>query len=193
MQDHSLQSRGEIPLDFQSKIKDGGRARSDARRTDEIIALAMEKYLSMVYRLAHARTGSKADAEDVTQEVMLKLMKHTSDIEGERHLKAWLIRVTVNECAGLFRSAWFRHTAPMEADALRISESPKAKNEVLDAALRSLRPYLRVVIHLYYYENMSTEEIAQALQIKPGTVRDRLHRARKKLKYEMMQGGDADV
>ena len=55
-------------------------------------ALAMERYLTMVYRLAHARTGSVQDAEDVAQDVMLRLSRHERSIRSEEHLKAWLIR-----------------------------------------------------------------------------------------------------
>lgn len=154
---------------------------------DAWISLATEKYLLTVYRLAYARTRSHADAEDVTQEVMLKLIAHAAEIRSESHLKAWLIRVTVNQSISLFRSAWHRLTLPLEEQTL---SAPSAENYAeLDDALRTLRPNLRVVVHLFYYEHMSVAEIADALQLHPEAVKSRLHRARKALKIELTDEG----
>lgn len=158
--------------------------------SDDWIALATEKYLITVYRLAYARTRSRQDAEDVTQEVMLKLIAHASEIKSESHLKAWLIRVTVNQSISLFRSAWRRLTLPLNEQALHDVQSQA--HSQLDDALRALSPKLRVVIHLYYYERMSVKEIADALQLHPEAVKSRLHRARKALKIELTEEGRHD-
>lgn len=162
-------------------------------RANEWPTIAAQRYLDMVYRLAYAKTANRQDAEDITQNVMLKLVKHSHEIATETHLRHWLIRVTVNESVSLFRSAWRRLTLPM--DAARIAEcSCDTQNDELDAALSLLSDKLRVVIHLFYYEEMTTSEIAEALGIKPETVRERLHRARKKLKLQLTQrGGDVFV
>jgi len=162
-------------------------------RQKEWTKLAVEKYLDMVYRLAYARTGSRQDAEDISQNVMLKLVIHAAEIESEQHLKHWLIRVTVNESIGLFRSAWRRLTTPM--DLSRLPEKAHTKdNTALDEALSALSPKLRVVVHLYYYEDMTTAKIAETLKVKPDAVRERLHRARKKLRQQLTErGGDVFV
>ena len=68
-------------------------------------ALAMERYLTMVYRLAHARTGSVQDAEDVAQDVMLRLSRHERSIRNEEHLKAWLIRAAAKDASAGGRGA----------------------------------------------------------------------------------------
>ena len=151
-------------------------------RANEWTRLALDRYLDTVYRLAYARTRSRQDAEDVCQEVMLKLCRSADKIESEAHLKHWLIRVTVNECANLFRSPWRKHILPLEEGMLRETGDTPAPNDRLDAALQKLKPNQRTVIHLFYYEDMSTEEIARALDVRPTAVRERLHRARKKLK-----------
>lgn len=162
-------------------------------RANEWIQLAMDRYLNMVYRLAHARTGSTQDAEDISQEVMLKLVKNAAGIESEEHLKAWLIRVTVNQSNNLFRSAWRRLSAPLEEGAMREPEKPRT-NDRLDAALDRLSPKLRTVVHLYYYEEMSIDEIAEATGIRPDAVKVRLSRARKMLKQQLEnKGGRRDV
>ena len=162
-------------------------------RADEWVSLAMERYLDMVYRLAHARTGNRQDAEDISQEVMLKLVKNASGIENEEHLKAWLIRVTVNQSNSLFRSAWRRLTAPLAEEVISMPEKALS-NERLDAALSKLSSRLRTVVHLYYYEDMSIQEIAEAVGISAETVKVRLSRARKILKEQLENmGGRNDV
>lgn len=157
-------------------------------RADEWIALAMGKYLTTVYRLAYARTRSRQDAEDVTQEVMLKLVAHAAEIESERHLKAWLLRVTANQSISLFRSAWRRLTLPLN-DAVLASQQLSPPHDQLDEALQALSRDLRTVIHLYYYEDMSTAEIAETLHIRPEAVRKRLSRARKLLQDRLSEEG----
>ena len=162
-------------------------------RADEWISLAMERYLDMVYRLAYARTGSKHDAEDVSQEVMLKLVKNASQIESEAHLKAWLIRVTVNQSNNLFRSAWRRLTAPLEEGLARVQEVPEGDGR-LEEALEKLSVNLRTVVHLHYYEEMSIGEIANAIGVRPDAVKMRLSRARKILKQQLtLKGGRRSV
>lgn len=160
-------------------------------RADEWMQLALDRYLDMVYRLAHARTGSIQDAEDISQEVMLRLMANASKIESEAHLKAWLIRVTVNMSTNLFRSAWRRRSRPLE----HVPEAPvQRENSRLDAALMQLRPEQRVAVHLYYYEEMTAAEIAETLGISAAAVKMRLSRARKQLKEALDgKGGDALV
>lgn len=159
-----------------------------ASRADEWIDLAAGKYLNTVYRLAHARTQSRQDAEDVTQEVLLKLVAHADRIESEAHLKHWLIRVTVNQSASLFRSAWRRLTMPLN-EAVLESAGPPAADPDLDAVLQGLNRNLRTVVHLFYYEDMSVAEIADALHIRPEAVKTRLSRARKLLRTQLTEEG----
>ncbi len=157
-------------------------------RANDWTRLALESYLDTVYRLAFARTRSKQDAEDVAQEVMLKLCRHAGEIESEAHLKHWLIRVTVNECASLFRSPWRRRTQPLDESWLAAQPDAPESDDRLDAALEALNPDQRAAIHLFYYEDMSAEEIAGALGIRPATVRERLSRARRKLRKLLDEG-----
>ena len=152
-------------------------------------ALAMERYLTMVYRLAHARTGSVQDAEDVAQDVMLRLSRHERSIRNEEHLKAWLIRATVNRANSLFRSAWRRKTLPLEA-AARTEMPEPPQHDALTDALSALSPKQRVVVHLYYYEEMRVDEIAAALGIRPDAVKMRLSRARAELRRRLNGKGE---
>lgn len=152
-------------------------------------ALAMERYLTMVYRLAHARTGSAQDAEDIAQDVMLRLSRRERSIQSEEHLKAWLIRATANRANSLFRSAWRRRTLPLEAAAQAEKPEPP-KHDALTEALGALSPKQRVVVHLYYYEEMRVDEIAAALGIRPDAVKMRLSRARSELRRRLNGKGE---
>lgn len=156
-------------------------------------ALAMERYLTMVYRLAHARTGSVQDAEDVAQDVMLRLSRHERSIRSEEHLKARLIRSTANRANSLFRSAWRRKTLPLEAAARTERPEPPQHDALTDAltdALSALSPKQRVVVHLYYYEEMRVDEIAAALGIRSDAVKMRLSRARAELRRRLNGKGE---
>ena len=72
--------------------------------TNEHFAFLAEKYMDTLYRVAYSYTKSHADAEDVTQDVLIQLYRTDKVFESETHLKHWLIRVTVNQCKMLFRA-----------------------------------------------------------------------------------------
>ena len=79
-----------------------------SQRTGDSVAAAIDQYGTMVYRLAYARTRSTADADDIFQEVFLKLLTHAPAFQSDGHEKAWLIRATVNASVNLLKSAWRR-------------------------------------------------------------------------------------
>lgn len=157
-------------------------------RSDAFLCAAMERCGDAVYRLALCRLQSRADAEDVYQEVFLRLLRDKTEFREEEHLKAWLLRVTVNCCNDLRRSAWFKRTASLEA-------APDAAVPIIDGheelwqAVRALPDDLRVAVWLHYVEGYGTDEIASLVGCRPVTVRTRLHRARKKLRLEL-EGND---
>ena len=135
----------------------------DMREAEALVA----RHAQAVYRLAYARTGSREDAEDVTQETFLRLVRTAPEFADEDHCRAWLLRVAMN-CAGdLFRSAWRRHTRPLEE-----AEQVPAPEEggVLEAVLALPERY-RAPVHLFYYEGLSTAEIAAVLGKSEGAVR----------------------
>ena len=147
-----------------------------------------ERYHVQAYRTAVLLTGNRADAEDVFQEVFLRLLRDTTEFRDAEHLKASLLRVTLSRCADLRRSAWFRRTAPLEAAPDAAASEPD-DHEDLWRAVRALPDDLRTVIHLHYVEGYGTDEIAGMVGCRPATVRTRLHRARKQLKLDL-EGSD---
>ena len=145
----------------------------------------IRRYSDMVYRLAFARTGNRSDAEDLYQEVFLRYLTRTPAFTSEDHRKAWLLRVAVN-CANRFHAApWRKRTEPL-SEALSV---PAPEGEDLWEELRRLPERDRTVLHLYYYEDMTTEEIAKLLDRNPATVRSQLLRARAKLKKLLVEEG----
>lgn len=156
-------------------------------RADDWTAEALEKYAEMVYRLAFAQTRNRQDADDVFQEVFIRLVKSDGKFEGDEHLKAWLIRVTVNCARTIWMSAWRRRMVFMDDQAWNSvpAEESNEGSEALEEAMTALPRAYRVVIHLFYYEEMSVDEMAQALNEKPSTIRSRLTRARQMLKKSL--------
>ena len=167
----------------------GGRA---IGRIADTVALegAMERWGDTVLRLAVSRMGNAADAEDVFQTVFMKLLKSKSRIDDEEHLKAWLIRVTINCSYDELRKR--KPTSALhETSVVFEDEEPRLSKTSLEKAIDSLVPPIRrTVIHLYYYEGYSTEEIAGITGEKPSTVRSHLHRARNALRISLEGAGD---
>lgn len=138
----------------------------------------IEYYSDMVYRLAFARTGTKQDAEDVYEEVFLRFLKRKPKFESEEHRKAWFLRVTVN-CSNTFLSSvWQKRTEGL-SEEIPFTEK---EHQHLYQELQKLPGKYRSVIHLFYYEELSVEEIGQVLNRKSATVRTQLTRAREMLR-----------
>ena len=150
---------------------------SYAQSSREII----ERYAPMVYRIALSRTRTPADAEDVMQEVFLRLVRKRPEFRADEHCKAWLLRVTVN-CAGdLHRAVRRRRTVPLEEGAWVPGPEPDG---ILEAVL-ALPEVYRLPIHLFYYEELSVAEIAALLGRSEGAVKTRLSRARDLLRAQL--------
>lgn len=138
----------------------------------------VEKYSNMVYRLAYFYTNSKYDADDIYQDVFLKYLQNKKEFKDDEHKKAWLIRVTINNCKKLWKSSWKRKVLPLNNEIkFEMEEEIGLYNE-----LKKLPKKYRLVIHLYYYEQYSVRDISIILKQKESTIRTWLTRARKLLK-----------
>ena len=138
---------------------------------------AIDRWGPAVYRMACALTHSRCDADDIYQEVFLRYHRAAPPFQTEEHEKAWLLTVTANCARSLFRSPWRRRTVPLEDVYTCASPEESAVSD----ALNRLDSKYRAVVHLFYYEGYSTEEIGAVLGRKPSTVRAQLTRARQKL------------
>ncbi|MDV4152086.1 sigma-70 family RNA polymerase sigma factor [Clostridium sp. AL.422] len=152
---------------------------------EELILEVLQKYSDTIYRLAFSRTKSVYDAEDIMQNVFMRFMKCNINFESDEHIKAWLIRVTINLSKNLLTSAWFKRTTVLEDNIITtIKEESEVYKYVLDLPTK-----YRTVIHLFYYEDMTTANISEVLNVKESTVRSQLHRARNMLK-EIIEGDE---
>lgn len=136
-------------------------------------------YRQTVFRAAYCCLKSYSEAEDITQEVFLALYTYSGAFNDDSHIKAWLLRVTVNKCRNFLKSAFRRFSVPLEeaADRTVFTED----NELLETVMR-LKPKLRTPLYMYYYEDYSVKEIAELLCEKETTITTRLSRGRQKLK-----------
>lgn len=144
----------------------------------------IDRYQSQVYGLALAKTGCRSDAEDVFQEVFLAYFQSGKVFREEEHRKAWLLRTTLNLCRRVTQSSWRKKTVPLTADADADTPVPfrePEENQVWQA-LAQLEEAYRLPIYLFYFQELSTQEIARVLSIRPGAVRMRLSRGREQLR-----------
>ena len=120
---------------------------------------AIDRYADMVYRLALSQMKNTTDADDLFQEVFVRLVRHVQDLE------TWEQRV---------------------ADTEEIYQPPE--EHPVREAVQKLPPKYRLVIHLYYYEEFSVAEIARLTEQKESTVKSQMHRAREMLKQILETG-----
>ncbi|MBQ7919905.1 MAG: sigma-70 family RNA polymerase sigma factor [Lachnospiraceae bacterium] len=140
----------------------------------------IEKYSNMVYRMAYSMVKCREDAEDIHQEVYIRYLKKRPVFENTEHEKAWFLRVTINLCKNFWSSAWMQRVIGLTEETMAGAQED-LHDELLDTVKKLPKRY-RAVIHLFYYEEMSVEEIGKVLGEKPSTVRTQLTRARSKLK-----------
>ena len=134
----------------------------------------------MLLRIAMTRLASPADAEDVVQDVFLKLLTARPQFRDDEHEKAWLIRATLHRACDMARMAE-RRTLPLE-DAEVLSGGDLPEPSPILSAVQALPAKYSAVIHLYYYEGYSIKEIANLLRLPVPTVGTRLSRGRERLR-----------
>ena len=157
--------------------------------TKEYVEQLVDHYGDMALRIAYHYFNNRPDAEDVVQELFLRVMEKRPVFQDRNHEKAWMIRATLNLCknkSGLF---WNRHRCSLEAAENMGREEPFQSGAVWEA-VAALPSKNRIVIYLYYYEGYKTPEIAKLLGKGEGTVRSLLHRARLQLKEELKEEYD---
>ena len=164
------------------KQVEAARQAADSRQQfEQLYAL----YADDVLRMAYFYLADRHKAEDVCQDVFVKLLTRGENIEPGKE-KAWLLRVTVNCCRDLWRGAWLKRVV-LGAPALEVIPSQEETVEEreekaeLMRAIQRLPAVFRETILLHYYQGLGISEIAQMLHLPEGTISSRLSRGRKKL------------
>ena len=142
------------------------------------IGRLMEQYGSSLLRMSVLYLKSVDLAQDAVQETFIKAYRYFNEYRGESSEKTWLITICVNTCRDMLRSAWFRHQSRIDLDSLpeRPSDFVFPDDTVLTEVMRLPARY-REVILLRYYEGLKLKEVASALQLSDGKVRNRLNKA----------------
>ena len=162
----------------------------DAEAFEEIY----HRFATMVFNLALRMAGTVEEAEDLTQEIFLRIYRHLAKFNGRSTLKTWIYRITLNHC----RSKLGRRKVPTRplaeendgegAELVDERRGPEEDALARDAsrrvarALRGLKPRFREAVVLRDLEGLSYEEIAEVLEIRIGTVRSRIARGRDRLR-----------
>ena len=142
----------------------------------------LKKYADAVTRVCIVHCGNQTDAQDCFQNVFLKLYQSDIDFESETHIRAWLIKVAVNECTDWYRQFWKRRI-------ILTDEIPNNNLELTQEQDDSVIPYLmklpfkyRRILYCHYYEDKKISEIAIELKLSENTVKTQLVRGRELLK-----------
>ncbi len=159
----------------------------------ENLSFILDTYADMVMRIAYQNVKNRTEAEDICQDVFLKIIERERSFENEEHIKAFIIRITLNRCRDYLKSGWFRKRVH-ENEAFILENtvrdtgishgiSPENGQEArLLESVMELPVNYRNVIYLYYYEGYSVKEISIILHRKEGTIKTWMARAREQLK-----------
>lgn len=144
----------------------------------------VKRYHKTVFRLAYSYVRNRENAEDICQEAFVKLLDYRDEFPSDEDCKRWLMRVVINLSKNLLRSFRFSRTEELNEDILLET----AEDGELLALVKTLPIKYGEVIHLFYYEGYSVNEIADILSISQTAVTSRLMRGRTKLKSLLMEG-----
>lgn len=159
-------------------------------RTDQMVTEALNIYGNAILRCAYSYLHNMADAEEILQDTLLKLLTAAPSFESEEHKKAWLLKVAAN-----LSKNRIEYNALRDCDELDESLAAEGREDLsfVWEAVKQLPTQYREVIHLHYYEGYSTEEMAQILSRNPSTIRSDLRRGREKLKSLLKEAYDFEV
>jgi len=162
---------------------------------EELLDNCIERYYSDVKKIAVSYIGDITAAEDITQEVFIKVYKNLSKFKKDSHLFTWIYRITINQCKDYVKSAYYRRfTGTDICEFTKQLTEADFSEEVLDRAtviqeVSMLPEKLKDVVILYYYNQLTSKEISRVLRIRESTVRTRLTRARSMLARVLQEEG----
>ena len=149
--------------------------------------ILVERYQNLVFTIAFRITRKREEAEEVAQDVFMKVYNGLQNFEGNAKFSSWLYRITYN--TGLTklrnRKEETRPIDPATGGAILNEAEQSFTREDLNTAINMLEPEEATIITLFYLSEQSLDEIAQILNIESNTAKVRLHRARKKLREKM--------
>ncbi len=157
------------------------------KMTEEQFEQKYHLYAQDLFNVAYGYARSVQDAEDIVQNVFIKFIQTNNKFKTENDEKYWLIRVTINESINFVKSSYKKKIVLNDEIVQSTSDQTKENNdkEELLFFIENLPEKYKIVIILFYYENMKTHEISNILDISEAAVRKRLERARDILRNKM--------
>ena len=173
-----MSSALEIPPDLVRRARSG-----DASAFRKLV----DALSGLTFNIAWRMTGHRADAEDMSQEVFLRLHRHFATYDPRLAFLPWFRRLTTNACLNWCRTHRSRRPASLgETDpAAPAQPPPEEPSEILREAVQSLPPDQRLAVTRFYYENLGVAEIAESMEVPIGTIKTWLFRARETLKSRL--------
>lgn len=155
------------------------------RRYDEALEAMLDLYEEKVFRMAVAMLRDAGRAEEVTQDIFLKMWRALPAYDGRAALSTWLYAIARNTCLSAVRAESYRRTSPLDGVPEPCASAP-SRTVDWDRLLARLPESQRYAVTLFYFEERSVTEVAAMLGVPVGTVKSQLHRARRAL-AEMME------
>ena len=164
------------------------------RDSSAYFAELYEKYATDVLRMCYFYLADRQKAEDVCQDVFVRLITTNPELQEGRE-KAWLLKVAMNRCRDLWRGAWLKRVV-LGSPMFELVPAPDefgqmAEQQEMMSAINQLPSMFKEVILLHYYQGYGIAEISEMMELPEGTISSRLSRGRKKLETILMKGGDA--
>ena len=138
----------------------------------------------LMYRVGMSYLGNNDDVADAVQDTLAKAWEKRNHLKKLEQFKPWMMRILTNRCIDMLRKRKRISFFPLEDDTV-VVEMPPQLSPVMEA-ISQLRPELRLVVTLHYVDGYSISEIAESLGIASGTVKTRLHSARKRLSHTLL-------
>ncbi len=157
-----------------------------ARRYQEALERLLDRYEKQVFRMALTMMRDAGRAEEVTQDIFLKLWRALPGFDGRAALSTWLYTIARNTCLSAVRAESYRKTSPLDERLQPAVPNTALRDLALEQFLSRLPDTQREVITLFYLEERSVADVATMLDLPEGTVKSHLHRARRAL-GEMME------
>lgn len=144
------------------------------------VEILVEKYQRNLYAVAFNICKNAQDAEDVVQDTFIQYLSNKKAFESDEHIRAWLIRVAINKAKNKNNSLFRRNSLPLEDYIETLTFESEQSSELFETVMKLPEKY-RIVIHLFYYEDYSVNEIADILKVTSSNVKVRLSRGRMSL------------
>ncbi len=155
------------------------------------VEILIEKYKNNIYAVAFNICKNKHDAEDVVQDTFIQYLSHKKDFQSEEHIRAWIIRVAINKAKNKNNLFFRKNSLPLEDYINTLTFESDETQELFETVMKLPKKY-RIVIHLFYYEDYSVQEIANILKITQSNVKVRLSRGRLLLRKTLKEAWDND-